>query len=482
MAQAESTRKLAEAILQAVGGKENVSGVSHCMTRLRFNLKDESVPQESVIKQIPGVLGLMNAGGQLQIIIGQTVDKVYEQICGLAGLQQGEQINENLDTPKPDEPKAKKKWTVGSFFKGMMDGLSGCLTPLIPLLMAASLFKMLAAVFGPGMLNLIAADSDLYTLFTFVGDAGFYFFPIVIGYTAAKKFGATPVIGMFLGAIMLHPTFTGMAAEGASFTVFGIPCAVSNYASTIVPIILCVWVLSWIEKFLKRWLPTALKILFVPFLSVLIMVPITLCVLAPAGAFIGNYICNFLLGFANLGGVFSILAVALVSALWQYLVFTGMHLVLYSALIFVFTAEGSESLVLPGAIMGSLAVAGMCLGAMIRVKNKEERSLCVGYFVASIIGGVTEPGLYGLGIRYKRPLIGMTAGAFAGGLYCGIAGVTATTLTATANFLCLTGFVGGSAANLVNGIIAGVISFAVATVVTYFTGFKKDSPALQKQG
>jgi PTS system beta-glucosides-specific IIC component len=471
MAKNEKFQKIAGDILNAVGGKANVTNATHCMTRLRFNLKDESVPNQEEIKKIPGVIGVMHAGGQFQVIIGQTVDQVYNCLCEIGGFENNSKINENVDDKK-------KEITFKSIGSSILDGIAGCLTPLIPLLMAASLFKLLASLLGPSMLGLISDKSDVYTLFTFVGDAGFYFFPIVVGYTAAKKFGATPVIAMFLGGIMLHPTFVDMATKGTAFTVLGIPAKVQNYSSTILPIIMSVWVMSYIEKFFKRCLPNTLKTVFAPAMTIFVMLPIALCVLGPAGAFLGSYICNGLLGFSSVAGF---IGIAVIAAFWEFLVMSGMHLVLISALILVFSNSGHEAMVSPAAISASIAVSGMCLGVALRIKDKEQRSLSVGYLIASFIGGVTEPGLYGIGMRYKRPFIGMIIGGFAGGLYAGIMGVTAYAMVPVSSILCILGYAGGPASNLTQGIISAVISFVVATVVTYFFGFKKDDPLLRKQ-
>lgn len=353
------------------------------------------------------------------------------------------------------------------------------MVPLIPLMMAASMFKMLVAVLGPGMLGVIAEGTDIYKLLTFVGDAGFYFFPIVLAYTAAKKFNATVVVAMFLGAIMMHPTFVGMAAENASFTVFGIPCSVQNYASTLLPIILSVWVLGYVERFIKRILPQALKTIFVPFLSILIMLPISLCALGPVGAFIGNYLCELLLGLGNVP-VIGFLAVALIAAFWEFMVMTGMHTVFITSLVMVFAQSGSEALVSVGGAIASISTAGMLLGSFLRIREKEEKSLTMGYFIASIIGGVTEPGLYGNGMKFKRPYIGLIAGGFAGGLYAGIMNVTCYAMVPVASFIGLTAFAGGPVSNLVHGVISCLIGFVVAAAVTYITGYAKNDPVVQK--
>lgn len=243
---------LAQAVLQAVGGNKNVKDVSHCMTRLRFRLNDESAANsDEEIKKIAGVLGVVRTGGQVQVIIGPQVAKVYDELCALGGFAAQAAIEENLDAPK-----VKEKLTPMGVINKIVGAMAGCLTPLIPVLLCCGMFKMLASVFGPQLLNVLSAESTLYTLFTFVGDAGFYFMPIIIGYTAARQFGMTPVMGMLMGAILVHPTLVGLA--GQSFDVYGIPTSVQSYASTMFPIFLTVWLGAYVEKFFRKHIPDAL--------------------------------------------------------------------------------------------------------------------------------------------------------------------------------------------------------------------------------
>ena len=476
MAKEVDFAKAAREILAAIGGKENVANVTHCMTRLRFNLKDESIPQKEEIQAIQGVIGVVQAGGQYQVIIGQTVDQVYQELCE-AGEFKAAGLKSVQRREKKPRPKNLKEW--GS---AILDGLAGCLTPLIPLLVAASMFKLFVAVFGPAMLGWMEEGSDLYKLFAFVGDAGFYFLPVAVGYTSAKKFGVTPVIGIFLGGVFLHPVLLGMAAQKTAFTVYGIPAIPQNYASTILPSILSVWVLSYVEAFFKQHLPDTLKTIFAPTLSMLVMLPISLCVLGPAGSFLGTYICGGLLSFSKLGGVGSILVMAVIGALYEFLVMSGMHLVLIATLILVFSSTGQEALVTPGACAASLAVSGMALGTALRLRNKEERSLSIGYLIAGFIGGVTEPALYGVGMRYKRPLLGMMLGGAAGSAYAGIVGLTAYNMVPVASVLCLTAFAGGSTANLINGVVLGVISFSIAAAGSYFAGVEGKNAVAGRDG
>lgn len=466
MSQENKYNELANKILASVGGKDNVSYVTHCMTRLRFNIKDNSLPKDDELKAIPGVLGVVRSGGQLQIIIGQTVEHVYNNLVKIGNFETSSPLSEDLDKPK-------EKLTLKKIGSNILDALAGCLTPLIPLLVAASMFKMLVAVLGPGMLNVLTAESDLYTLFTFVGDAGFYFFPIFIAYTASVKFKVTSVIAMFLGGIIIHPTLIQFVTEGRPFTVYGIPAQIQNYSSTVIPIILSVWIMSYVERFFKKHIPSALKTIFAPTLTIAVMIPLSLIVLGPLGNFVGNYISQGILAFGNLGGIGQILAIGLIGALWQFLVMTGMHIVMITTMIMVFTTSGSDNLVTLGAVSASMAVTGMCLGAALSIKNKEDKSLAWSYVIAAFIGGVTEPGLYGIAVKYKRPFIGLMAGGFAGGIYAAMTGVTAYAMVPVANFLALTAYAGGSTGNLINGIISGLIAVVVSAVVTYLAGAEK---------
>lgn len=464
MAKNKKFDELASAVLNAVGGKDNVISVTHCITRLRFNLKDNSIPKDEEVENIEGVIGVMRTAGQFQVIIGQTVDKAYAALCEVGGFKP--------DAISDEVEQKEEKLTVKSVFSKFLNVLSGCLTPLIPMLIAGSLFKTIVAICGPDMLNVLSAKSDLYVLFTFVGDAAFYFFPIVIGYTASKQFGVNPILGLFLGGILVHPTLTALVNAGEAFTVYGIPCSLQAYSATIFPIILSVWVMSYVEKFFNKVIPAALKMVFAPFLTIAVMLPIALCVLGPLGAFIGQYICEGILSLGDFGGIFTILAIALIGGLWEFLVISGMHWLLISTLIMVVSTNGSESLVGAAVAAASFSVGGMCLGAALRQKKAEERSLSLTYVIAQVIGGVTEPGLYGIGFGYKRPFIGMVAGGFAGALYGGIVGLTAYNLVPVANFLALLSYSGASTMNFVNGCISAAIAFIVSAVVTYVLGIE----------
>ena len=462
-------KKIAKDILKAVGGSKNVEIATHCMTRLRLNLKDESVIDEEKVKQIPGVIGFIRSGGQNQFIIGQNVDKVFEEFCkvgDIKGVEIDADLNEDGDLSERKTDK-QEKLTVKKVCSNILNYLAGSLTPLIPLIIAAAMFKTVQVIIGPDMLGLVSEDSDLYTLFGFVYNAGFYFFPIYLGFTAAKKLGASTVLGMFMGGILIAPEFIALATSGESFTVYGIPCMTGDYSQTVLPIILSVWVMSYVERFFNKYIPTSLRTIFSPFLTMAVMVPVSLCALAPLGNFLGVYIGAGLVAFGGVGGF---IAVAVIAALWEYLVMSGMHLILAVTMITVVMSQGYENVVAPAAFCATFAAFGMALGAAYRTRDKQERALSLGYFISGILGGVTEPALYGIGFKYKRPFIGMTIGAFLGGLYAGITHVGVYVVGAT-NVLSVLGFVGGGKANLVNGIIAMSISLVASAVATYIIGF-----------
>nr|WP_239461095.1 PTS transporter subunit EIIC [Faecalicoccus acidiformans] len=358
--------------------------------------------------------------------------------------------------------------------------MASCLMPLIPMLIAASLFKTIAAIIGPDMLGLVNAESDLYVLFSFVGDAGFYFFPIMIGYTASKYFGCNPILGMFLGAIMLHPTFVALAQGEEAFTVYGIPCHVQNYSSSIIPIMLSVFVFSYIERFFNKRIPEALSAVFSPMLAVAVMLPIMLCVLGPIGSIVGEYISIGLIALGNMGGIMTVFAMMLIAALWEYIVMAGMHWLFITTIFMIIADQGMETVVAPSVLLAAFTVGGMCLGATMRLHGKEQKALGISYLIAQMVGGVTEPGLYGIGVRYKRPFIGMMAGGLAAGLFAAIVGLKVYNFLPVASFLALLGFIGPDMMNMVFAIIGAILAFVVSAIVTYLLGVD-ESLAAEKE-
>lgn len=461
----EKAIQIAENVLKQIGGKDNVSKVLHCQTRLRFNLKDESIADDAKIEAITGVLGVVRAGGQLQVVVGTEVKDVYREICEIGNFE---------NTDKDIVPVKKEKITIKSIGNGILDAISGSMGPAIPAIVASAFFKMLVAVLGPDVLDVLHEGNDLYTLFTFVGDAAFYFFPVIVGYTSAKKFNLNPVLGILMGAILIHPTFVGLV--GKEFTVYGIPCNVQSYASSIVPIILSNWVMSYIAHFFDRIIPGSIRSVFSPAFTLAAMLPIALCVFGPAGAFIVEYVVAALF---SLEGIAGFIGIGLIAALYPVLVMTGMHMVLITTLFQIFATKGFDGFAAVAVSVSSFSIMGVGIGAFLRLKNKEQKALALSYGITAIVAGTSEPTIYGICTKYKKPFIGLLAGGFLGGAYAGLTGVIDATLVPSSNIFAALCFLGKSQANVVNGIIACVIAFVATAVFVYFFGFDKNEKDIQ---
>jgi len=466
MGKKEKYTLMAESIIRAVGGKGNIKMCFHCATRLRFVLKDLSVVDIKELEKVTGVIGTQTVGNQLQIIIGQQVAEIYDEVCDIADIKKETAIDEQVESTG--------KLNIKKIGTNVLDALSSCVVPLLPIIMSASFIKMFAMVLGPSMLNLVSVTSDLYLLLTFVGDAGFYFLPIYVAYTASKKFNCSPVMALFIAGIMLHPTLTSIVSNGEPFTVYGLPMKLVNYGSSSIPIVLIVWVQSYVEKFFKKYIPSVISLVFVPLSTLIVMLPIALCLIGPLGSELGNLITNGLLALSGLGVIASILVSALSGALWNIFVLTGMHLTVYFAFLNVFIEKGSESLIGPTIAAATIGVAGMTCASLVRLKGKNNKSLVTGYLISHVLGGVTEPSIFGLGIRYKKPFLGACIGGAVGSIYYAISGVAITTLSSMSNILIFTQFLGGTTGNIVNGFIGGGIAFIAAFLFTYFFGFTKE--------
>ena len=317
-------KKIAEQVLAAVGGAANLKDATHCMTRLRLYLKDDSLPKDDEVKKISGVLGVVRGGQQYQIVIGTNVPKVYEELCKLAGISASAAVKDDAAAVQ-DAAIIKRKLTPKQVGKNIMGYLAGCMTPMIPVLLAGGLFRAVNSIFGPDLLGLYTLESNLYILFDFLYDAAFYFMPILVGYNAAKQLGVNGMLGSFIGSVLMVPDFAAFATNGQTFTVFGIPATVTNYAQTVLPVMLSVPLFCLIYKLVKKFMPDLLTSVFTPFFSLIISMPFILCLLAPLGTIVGNAISGGLAWFGMTTGWFG---VAVIAALWEFLVMSGMHLAL----------------------------------------------------------------------------------------------------------------------------------------------------------
>lgn len=464
-----NNKQIAEQVLQGVGGKANVANLTHCITRLRFNLKDEGKANKETLKKIDGVMSVVSAPGQLQVVIGSNVTKVYDEICSMGGFAKQEVIRENLDKNRREPGFVGTcKWILG----GIADGVSGCVVPLIPLIMVAGLLRMLPTLLGDTM-GVLSPESDIYKLLTFTGGAGLYFLPVAVGYTGAKKFGCTPVLGILLGAMLIHPDFVAMASAipPEPFTVFGIPCTLVNYSQTIIPMILATWVMGYVERFFKKYIPDFLSAVLVPLLTIVIMIPLTFCLLGPVGSWLGNAVYALLNGIHT---VFGPLGFALVCAFWLLLLTCGLHQVLIAMAIVPLLEGNPDSFIMAASGLSAFATYGVIIGGFLKAKKAETRTELSAYFLSNFLGGVGEPVLFGFILKYKKPLIAQIVGGFAGGLVAGFANVTVFQAMPVLNFLNFLGYMGPEPGYIIWAGISAAVCVVVAAAVTFLLGFDEE--------
>lgn len=461
--------EVTDQIIAFVGGKENIVQLWHCVTRLRFSLRDKSLIKED--RKIPGTLGIQWMGEQLQIIIGQHVTEVYEVICAKTGIAVQAAIDEKLDADLEE----KTPRTVKGVLKLFVAKVADSFIPIIPAIVLSSFISLIATILGPTMLNVWSAESDLFRLFTFVGNVGFYFLPVFMGMTAAKTFGASQILGVFLGCMLLHPTLTAIVSDGEAFTVYGIPMTLVSYSSSTLPVFLSVWIMSYIERFFKRYCPDGLKMLFVPLATMLVMLPIILCVVGPLGTWVGNALADAIVQLSSFGNIPRILIGTTLGFFWIFAIVAGMHIPIYMIALTIMSANGgADNLIITVSCCATTALLGMEIGAALKARKAENRSLAISYIVTHAVGGITEPALFGIGLRYGKPLVCTCIGGAAGALFAMLTNATIYTVVSTSNLLIVTSFAGGTVMNFALGAASLLVATIVAAITTYLFGFKNE--------
>lgn len=451
---------LAEQILENVGGSENVVNAMHCYTRLRINFKDVGLVQLDEIAKLD-VIGAQFAGEQLQVIIGNEVNEVYEAFVHASGTESLHVVEEIVDTNLP-----KKKRTIKSVLASIVDGIVGCMVPILPMLIASGILKAIVLIVQ--QLGWVVADSPTCTTLSFVADAAFYFLPVILGGFAAKKFGANVALGGMIGAALIHPTFITLVGEGTPMSVFGLPVYATGYSSTVIPVILSVWVMSYVENFISKYSPKSLRALLEPVLTILIMTPLTLCLLAPLGAMFSTGFADALSWFYD---VFGILAVAVFCASIPWVVMLGMHVGTVPISIATIASTGMDKLIMPAFLISNFTQGAACLAVGIKAKTSELKSFAFSSAFSNMVPGISEPGMYGITLRYKTPMWGAMIGAATGGLYFGFTNVGAFSFLPP-NLFALAGYTGNGAFanNLMNtliGIGIGAVVAFIATMILY---------------
>lgn len=398
---------VAKKILQRVGGAENVTGLVHCMTRLRFNLKDESIVDDEAVKKTKGVMGVMKKGGQYQIIIGNDVGYVYEELNKLGKFSN--------QVPKKKENSTEKK----NILTMLMDTISGIMTPFIPAIIGAAMIKVLLTLLP--MIGVLNTSGDTYQLLTVIGDGAFFFMPVLIAVSASKKFGTNVYYAASIALIMLHPNFISMmtTAHDANETIrfLGlIPVTYATYSYSVIPIILAVWSLKYVEKFVDKITPVITKNFLKPMLVVLIEAPIALIILGPLGAICGNVLSDVVYFIHDKLGF---IAVGLVAGIYPFVVMAGMHHAFTPIKLGMIATTGYENFICIGELCSNMAQGAASLAVAIKSKNKDFKQIAGSSAFSALLAGITEPALYGVTLRLKRPMLGACIGAVAGGLFGG---------------------------------------------------------------
>ena len=447
--------ELGQEILSLVGGQENVSGLTHCATRLRFNLRDESKAKTDQLKDTPGVLGVVQNGGQYQIIIGNDVNHVYKPIMEICHLDER--------TDAADEG-VKKGW--GS---RLIDTITGIFTPVLPAITAAGMLKAVLALctaFG----WLTAADST-YQILNFMADAAFYFLPIPLANSAAKKFGCNPYIAMLLGGMLLHPNFTAMVASaketGEMISFLGLPVYAASYSSSVILIVLAQ---SYIEPVADRISPKAIKFFTKPLITTLVTGLLGLLILGPVGYIVATWIAD---GINALNTYAGWLVPLVLGALFPLLVMTGTHYGIIPIGINNRMTTGFDTIVYPANLCSNIAQGASSFAVALKTKKEKVRELGWSAGITAVCG-ITEPALYGVNMRYKTPLIAACIGGGAGGLFVGLMGVR-NYAGGSPGLMTLPGYIGERGFyDLSNACIGAAIAFAVSFAVTWFLFHDED--------
>ncbi len=440
--------QLASDIIENVGGKENISTLVHCVTRLRFTFVDKTKINEAALKSLKGVLGVVEQGVQTQLIIGQTVGDVYEEVCRQAGIATQKVLNEN---ESGDE--AKKPFSISAVF----DVLSSTFAPIVPAFAGCGIIKGLVTLLSS--YGILDSSTGLYTLLQAIGDCAFYFLPFLVAYSAAKKFKTSEIMALSVAGIFMYPTFLNNA--GTQISILGIPFTCVKYSSQLLPILLTVWGMSYVYRWINKHCVEYLRIVVVPIITLFVTGSIGVMFIGPLGYNIGVYLGQaFDWLFVNVPW----LAGLVDGATRPLVIFTGMHSTMGTIMMNSIANVGYEMLGPVHAIC-TMASAGMCFGAFLRAKDPNNKSTFFSTFISAFIG-VTEPSLYCVAMRFKRSLVALMIGGGVSGALVAVLGAKATTF-AMPSIISLPAYAGSISIMLVGF----VVSFILTAVLTYVLGF-----------
>ena len=434
--------KLAKDIISNVGGKENVNSLTHCVTRLRFKLKDESKANTEVLKNMDGIVTVVKSGGQYQVVIGNHVPDVYADVAAIGGF----------GSASEEETKGEKLSPLNAF----IDVVSGVFQPILGVLCATGMIKGLNAILLAT--NLLEDTSSTYMILNAIGDCLFYFFPIFLAYTAANKFKLNKFTGMAIGASLVYPTMAGLAGQTVDFFRIPVMMPASGYASTVVPIIIAIFLASKVEKLLKKIIPDVVKTFVVPFFTLLIVVPVTFMAIGPVATWGSNLLGDVTLSIYNFS---PLLAGLFLGGFWQVFILFGLHWGLIPVCMNNLSVLGFDP-ILATTIAVCFAQTGVVIAIMAKTKDKKLKSLCIPSVISGFFG-VTEPAIYGITLPRKKPFI----------ISCIVGAVTGAVISLTGSQIYMIGGMGLFSIPTFMGPdgTGGIFGILLATVVGLVLGF-----------
>lgn len=456
--------KSAGEILKGVGGKENIVNLVHCATRLRFVVADSDKVKKEEVEKIEGVISSQWSGKQYQVIIGQDVATPYKKLLVMLDM--------NEQPVVPDEKEEDK----GSLFERIIDTISGIFVPILSAIVGCAMIKTLLVLLTT--FHLLSAESQTYLILSFVSDTVFYFMPVFLAISAAKKFNMNTFVAGVIGAMLIHPNFVAMVSTGEELHLFGvIPVTLVSYSSSVIPAVLSVWIASFVETWMEKISPKAIKFFFVPFATIVIMVPITFCAVGPLGTWVGKVIA------AGIGWLDTNVSWAIpfvFGAFAQVIILTGMHYVVTIPLVLSALAVYGYDTIGAGFLCSNMACGFGALAVGLIAKNKDFKALALSTGVSSLLC-VNEPCLYGVHLKLKKPFLALMIGGGAGGLLAGIVGLKRITFAST-SLLTLPIFVDpNNGMNfvwaIVCSLVSGLVSFALTIVLC-----KRDKEIMKEIG
>lgn len=463
---AKDYNALAKTVVELVGGEENVVSLAHCVTRLRFKLKDESKADTEKLNSTQGVIKVMQAGGQYQVVIGTDVGEVYDVILKNTHISAAGEAKASAAETAADTGEKQKLSAV------LIDTISGIFTPFLGAFTGAGLLKGFMVLFVT--LGVLDKSTTTYAILNAASDGVFYFLPIFLAYCAGSKFGAKPFISMAIASALVYPNITALfsATDPIAVDFFGIPVHMISYTSSVLPIIAACFVQAKLEKLLNRVIPKMLRGIFTPVLDLLLLVPLTFIVVGPVTGMLGNGLSTIIEAGMHLcpplGGF-------LMAALWPVMIIFGIHWAFIPIALNNLAVLGYDYL-LPLTVGCNFGIAAACLAVFLKTKNKELKEIAGPDVISALIGGVTEPAVYGVLLKYKKPMIIVCLVNGIGGAICGIFNVTRN-VQMSVNLLTIPAI---WAVYGPWGVVAIVVSFVGSFVLTWLFGYS--DKMLEKEG